>query len=153
MPTPWRLLLVPVAAAALVTACGGDNSSSSTATVPGQAITTAPGSTVPTPASTGDTAAAPSSEIPGASYEIIVHVGVDDAATIGSRVEDVQLGQDVVLRLTSDSDEDYVVQGYNLDQRVASGVEAQFEFTADKAGMFPVMSRTTNKVYVVLHVQ
>lgn len=153
MPTLWRLLLVPVAAAALVTACGGDNSSSSTATVPGQTNTTAPGSTVPTPASTGDTEAEPSSEIPGASNEIIVHVGVDDAATVGSRVENVQLGQDVVLRLTSDGDEDYVVQGYNLDQKVASGVEAQFEFTADKAGTFPVMSRTTNKVYVVLHVQ
>ena len=152
MPTPWRLLLVPVAAAALATACGGDNSGTSAATVPGQAVTTAAGTTVPVPASTGDTAAPASTEIPGASNEIIVRVGVDDAATVGSRVENVQMGQDVVLRLMSDSDEDYVVQGYGLDQKVASGVEAQFEFTADKAGTFPVMSRTTNRVYVVLHV-
>ena len=136
----------------MATACGGDNSGKTTATVPGQAATTAAGSTVPTPAGTGDTPAPASSEIPGASNEIIVHVGVDDAATVGSRVENVQLGQDVVLRLMSDGDEDYVVQGYNLDEKVASGVEAQFEFTADKTGTFPVMSRTTNKVYVVLRV-
>jgi hypothetical protein len=152
MPTLWRLLLVPIAAATVATACGGDNAGTTKATVPGQAVTTAAGNTVPTPASTGDTPAPASSEIPGASNEIIVRVGVDDATTVGSRVENVQLGQDVVLRLMSDSDEDYVVQGYGLDQRVASGVEAQFEFTADRAGKFPVMSRTTNKVYVVLDV-
>jgi hypothetical protein len=146
------MLLVPVAAAALATACGSDNAAHSSATLPGQAATSALNSTVPAPASTGDTAAPAASEIAGASNEIIVHVGVDDAATVGARVENVTLGQDVVLRLMSDSDEDYVVSGYNLDQRVASGVEAQFEFTADKRGTFPVMSRTTNKVYVVLKV-
>jgi len=81
-----------------------------------------------------------------------VHVGVDDAATVGSRVENVKLGDHVVLRLVSDSDETYHVHGYDLEQKVAAGVEAQFEFTADKAGDFEVESHNTEKVYVVLHV-
>jgi hypothetical protein len=92
-----------------------------------------PNSSVPTPASTGDTAAPATEQIPGSSNEIIVHVGVDDAATVGSRVENVALGSDVVLRLTSDTDETYHVHGYDLEQKVAAGVEAQFEFTADMA--------------------
>ena len=81
-----------------------------------------------------------------------MHVGVDDAATVGSRVENVKLGDNVILRLTSDSDEDYHVHGYDLEQKVAAGVEAQFEFKADMAGDFEVESHVTNKVYVVLHV-
>ena len=160
MSTPWRSLVVP-ALVALVAAvgCGSDNSSSASTsgaatqtTVPGQAGTSTPGTTGPSSASTGDTAAPATDQIPGAPTEIIVHVGVDDAATTGSRVENVPLGSDVVLRLTSDSDENYHVHGYDLEQKVAAGVEAQFEFTADKAGDFEVESHNTDKVYVVLHV-
>jgi hypothetical protein len=81
-----------------------------------------------------------------------VHVGVDDAATTGSRVENVKLGENVILRLMSDSDEEYHVHGYDLEQKVAAGVEAQFEFTASMAGDFDVESHVTDKVYVVLHV-
>jgi hypothetical protein len=161
MPTPWRLLVVPaVVAVALTAGCGSDNGSSasttagapSATTAPGQIATSAPASSTPTPASTGDTAAPGTNQIPGAANEIIVHVGVDDAATVGSRVENVKLGDHVVLRLISDTDETYHVHGYDLEQKVAAGVEAQFEFTADMAGDFEVESHNTDKVYVVLHV-
>ena len=140
-------------AIALTAACGSDNGSSAgttavAASAPGQADTTTPNS----PGVTGDTAAPGTDQIPGAPNEIIVHVGVDDAATVGSRVENVKLGDHVVLRLVSDTDETYHVHGYDLEQKVAAGVEAQFEFTADKAGDFEVESHNTEKVYVVLHV-
>ena len=143
-------------AIALTAACGSDNGSSAGTTVagvsaPGQADTTAPGSS-PSPGVTGDTAAPATEQIAGAPNEIIVHVGVDDAATVGSRVENVKLGDHVVLRLVSDTDETYHIHGYDLEQKVAAGVEAQFEFTADKAGDFEVESHNTEKVYVVLHV-
>jgi heme/copper-type cytochrome/quinol oxidase subunit 2 len=145
MATPWRTLVVPALFVVALAACGSDNGSSST-TGP------AASGTVPSPASTGDTAGPVTSDIAGASNEIIVHVGVDDAATVGSRVENVKLGDNVVLRLTSDSDEDYNVKGYSLEQKVAAGVEAQFEFQATKAGDFEVQSSVTQKTYVVLHV-
>jgi hypothetical protein len=147
-------------AIALTAACGSDNGSSASTTVPGSGGTSAPGqvdtsepaSSTPGPAVTGDTAAPGTDQIPGAPNEIIVHVGVDDAATVGSRVENVKLGDHVVLRLVSDTDETYHVHGYDLEQKVAAGVEAQFEFTADQAGDFEVESHNTEKVYVVLHV-
>ena len=161
MATPWRSLVVPALVAVIAAVgCGSDNSSSASTsvaaaqtTVPGQAATSTPGTGTPTPAGTGDTAAPDTGQIAGAPTEIIVHVGVDDAATAGGRVENVPLGSDVVLRLTSDSDEDYHVHGYDLEQKVAAGVEAQFEFTADKTGDFEVESHNTDKVYVVLHVE
>jgi hypothetical protein len=161
MATPWRLLVVPtVLAVAIAAGCGSDNGSSasntaaapSATTAPGQIATSAPVSTAPTPAGTGDTAAPGTNQIPGAPNEIIVHVGVDDAVTVGTRLENVKLGDHVVLRLVSDTDETYHVHGYDLEQKVAAGVEAQFEFTADKAGDFEVESHNTEKVYVVLHV-
>ena len=138
MATSWRTLVVPAALAiALAAGCGSDNSSSSTTTpapsapagtsAPGQVATSMPASS--DPAVTGD-----------------------DAATVGARVEKVKLGDHVVLRLVSDTDETYHVHGYDLEQKVAAGVEAQFEFTADKAGDFEVESHNTDKVYVVLHV-
>ena len=164
MATRWRTVLVPAVLVVALAACGSDNSKSSasptTTSASGAAAATAatastspsPSGTAPSPASTGDTAAPVPSSIAGASDEIIVHVGVDDAATVGSRVENVKLGDNVILRLTSDSDEDYHVHGYDLEQKVAAGVEAQFEFKADMAGDFEVESHVTNKVYVVLHV-
>jgi hypothetical protein len=148
MATPWRTLVVPAVLAVALAACGSDNSMSSSGTT----VVASPRGTAPSPASTGDVPAPVTSGIPGAGDEIIVHVGLDDAATKGSRVENVDLNEDVVLRLVSDSDEDYHVEGYNLDQKVASGVEAQFEFKADKPGDFKVTSQVTDKVYVVLHV-
>ena len=160
MATPWRTLVVPtLLAIALTAACGSDNGSSASTTAASAAGTSAagqdtssPSSSTPTPASTGDTAAPGTNQIPGAPNEIIVHIGVDDASTVGSRVENVKLGDHVVLRLASDTDENYHVHGYDLEQKVAAGVEAQFEFTADKAGDFEVESHNTEKVYVVLHV-
>jgi heme/copper-type cytochrome/quinol oxidase subunit 2 len=150
MATPWRLIVVPVALVAVLAACGSDNTASPN-TTPAPSSPAVSG-TSPSPASTGDTAAPTASSIDGASDEIIVHVGVDDAATTGSRVENVKLGENVILRLTSDSDEDYHVHGYDIEQKVAAGVEAQFEFKADMAGDFEVESHVTQKVYVVLHV-
>jgi len=160
MATPWRTLVVPtLLAIALTAACGSDNGSSASTTAASAAGTSAagqdtssPSSSTPTPASTGDTAAPGTNQIPGAPNEIIVHIGVDDASTVGSRVENVKLGDHVVLRLASDTDENYHVHGYDLEQKVAAGVEAQFEFTADKAGDFEVESHNTEKVYVGLHV-
>ncbi|HEY1279152.1 MAG TPA: hypothetical protein VGF22_05725 [Acidimicrobiales bacterium] len=164
MATRWRTVLVPAVFVVGLAACGSDNSKSSaspttTSASSASAASTAPASTAPapsgtapSPASTGDTAAPEPSSIAGASNEIIVHVGVDDAATVGSRVENVKLGENVILRLTSDSDEDYHIHGYDLEQKVAAGVEAQFEFKADMAGDFEVESHVTDKVYVVLHV-
>ncbi len=46
----------------------------------------------------------------------------------------------------------YHVHGYDLEKKAAAGVEATFEFTADKAGSFEVESHTTDKVLATLQV-
>ncbi len=46
----------------------------------------------------------------------------------------------------------YHVHGYDLEKKVAAGVEATFEFTADTAGSFEVESHNTDKVLATLQV-
>ena len=81
--------------------------------------------------------------------EIIVNV--DDPAQVGQTFP-VALGQTVILRLVSDSDQEYHVHGFELEQKVAAGVEATFEFTADVAGSFDVESHTNDAVLAIIQV-
>jgi hypothetical protein len=90
--------------------------------------------------------------VAGDEQEIIVQVGVDDAVTLGSRVEQVPVGSDVVLRLLSESDEEYHLHGYDLEKRVAAGVEAVFRFTAEATGRFDVESHTSEQILLVIDV-
>jgi hypothetical protein len=152
-----RHLLVPAAAAVLVAGCGSSGSSSDTtaaATTAAEATTTA----APTTASASvpeTTAGSLTESVPtdapaeGDAVEIIINV--DDAAQVGKTYQ-VPLGQTVVLRLLSDTDQTYHVHGYDLEQTVAAGVEASFEFTADQPGSFEVESHTTDKVLAILQV-
>jgi hypothetical protein len=142
MSTLRRALLIPVAVLTLA-ACSDDASTGSGATDPAPATTAA---TTAPPMSTDD------QPVAGGEHEIIVQIGVDDAATLGSRVEQVPAGSDVVLRLLSESDEDYHVHGFDLEKRVAAGVEAVFRFTADTPGRFDVESHTTEQVLLVIDV-
>lgn len=142
MSTLRRTLLIPVAVLALA-ACSDDDPSGGAATDPPVATTAA---VTPPSMSTED------KPVAGGEHEIIVQVGVDDAATLGSRVEQVPVGSDVVLRLLSEGDEDYHVHGFDLEKRVAAGVEAVFRFTVDQPGRFDVESHTTEQVLLVIDV-
>ena len=110
----------------------------------GEATAAAAATTVP-PGQTSPTDEA----VSGDAQEIIVNV--DDPAQIGQTF-DVALGQTVVLRLLSDTDQEYHVHGYELEKKAAAGVEATFEFTADTAGSFEVESHTTDTVLATLQV-
>ena len=118
-------------------------------------MTTAAGGSAP--ATTGAAATtmpagqtAPTDEaVSGDAQEIILNV--DDPAQLGQTF-DVALGQTVVLRLLSDTDQEYHLHGYDLEKQAAAGVEATFEFTADKPGSFEVESHTTNKLLATLQV-
>ena len=154
-----RALLVPAAVALALAACGSSKGAASDSTGASPAVTTAPGSTVATSAPATSAAVAttmpagdttPTDEaVSGDAQEIILNV--DDPTQLGQTF-DVALGQTVVLRLLSDTDQAYHVHGYDLEKQAAAGVEATFEFTADKAGSFEVESHTTNKVLATLQV-
>jgi hypothetical protein len=138
MRTTRRLLIVP-AILVLLVSCGSDKDSGGSATTTPPAATTTVG-----PDTTGD-----EKPVSGDAAEIVVKVGKDDSA---DRIEQVKLGQTVELRLLSDDDEAYVVEGYNLEGKAAAGVEFDFEFTADKAGQFKDTSNTSGTVLLVINV-
>jgi hypothetical protein len=138
MRTTRRLLIVP-AILVLLVSCGSDKGSGGgTTTAPPPIATTA------APDTTGV-----EKPVSGDAAEIVVKVGKDDSP---DRVEQVKLGQTVELRLLSDDDEDYTVEGYDLEGKAAAGVEYDFEFTADKAGKFKVSSKTSGDVLLVINV-
>jgi hypothetical protein len=158
MRTPARLLAIPLLAALLLAACGDESDSPTGATTLAEATTTAPATT----AAAATTAPAPDpattvppttgSEQPAESdvAEITVLVGLDSSP---DRVEPVRLGQEVVITMQSDQDEEYHLHGFDLSQKAAAGVEATFSFVADQPGRFELESHLTGDVLLVLDVQ
>ena len=154
-----RALLVPAAIALTLAACGSDKGSTSDSTSPSPPVTTESAGIVasiaPAPSAAAATTVPPGETNPtdeavsGDAQEIIVNV--DDPAQLGQTFQ-VALGQTVVLRLLSDTDQEYHVHGYELEKQAAAGVEATFEFTADTAGSFEVESHTTDTVLATLQV-
>ena len=137
MRTTRRLLIVPAILVLLVSCGSNKGSSGGTTTAP--AATTTVG-----PDTSGD-----EKPVSGDAAEIVVKVGKDDSP---DRVEHVTLGQTVELRLLSDDDEDYTVEGYDLEGKAAAGVEYDFESSPIK----PVGSKSTatraTKVLLVIKV-
>jgi len=158
-----RALLVPAVVALALAACGsgkGSTSGSTSPSVASTAATTAAAATT-TPTSATATTAAPATTVPagdttptdeavsGDAQEIIVNV--DDPSQLGQTF-DVPLGQTVVLRLMSSAAQEYHLHGYDLEKQAAPGVEATFEFTADKAGSFEVESHNDGQLLATLQV-
>jgi hypothetical protein len=151
-----RTLLVPGAAALLVVGCGSSGSSSdTTAAAPITAAATTAAPTNPAAAAsvpeTGSLTESVPTDAPAEGDAIEIIINVDDPAQVGKTYQ-IPLGQTVVLRLLSDTDQTYHVHGYDLEQTTAAGVEASFEFTADQAGSFEVESHTTDRVLATLQV-
>jgi hypothetical protein len=149
----------------LLVACGSGSGTSSDTTAP-EAPATTTATTASPASSTGDvattvappaTGAASTSSVPpvtdqpasGDALEIIVNV--DDPAQVGQTFP-VALGQTVILRLLSDTDQEYHVHVVDLEKQTAAGVEATFEFTADTPGPMEVESHTTGVVLATLQV-
>ncbi len=91
------------------------------------------------------------SDVPVTGDAVEIIVNVDDPAQLG-QVFPVGLGQTVILRLVSDTDQDYHVHGVDLEKQVAAGVEATFEFTADTPGDMEVESHITDTVLATIRV-
>ena len=68
------------------------------------------------------------------------------STTRPSRVENVALDQPVVITMQSDSDEEYHLHGYDLEQKAAAGTEASFSSPPTMPGDFELESHTTDQV-------
>ena len=154
-PAPWphpdpqgavvavrRSLLLPAVALALLTACGTEVPD--VAGPVGSPVASAPPSTASLPA-----VAAPT---PSPSVRVIdVSVAGGSVMGPGSRVE-AALGEDLVLRVTSDVADEVHVHGYDERAEVPAGGTVEILFTADIPGGFEVELEGTGQLLFQLRV-
>ncbi len=161
MRTVRALALIP-ASMLLIGACSSDGGTSgapspteiaTTVAVDPGSPSTAGSSTVPSagsstvPSSADDATAATAVEGP---VQIDVMVGIDSGP---QRVEMVTLGSDVTLNITNpNADDEFHIHVIELEQSVAAGVTATFNFVADAPGAYEVESHVTNDVLLVIQV-
>ena len=150
-PAPWphpdppgavvavrRSLLLPAVALALLTACSTEVPD--VAGPVGSPVASAPPSTASLPA-----VAAPSVRV------IDVSVAGGSVTGPGSRVE-AALGEDLVLRVTSDVADEVHVHGYDERAQVPAGGTVEIPFTADIPGGFEVELEGTGQLLFQLRV-
>lgn len=119
-----RRLVVPAAVLVLVTGCAGSD--------PDEPDVAAPGPTSAAPAASGP---APSPTPSGTVVEVTYQGG--EVTGAGARVP-VKLGDQVVLRFTSDVVEEIHVHGYDLYVDLTPGKTEELSFTASIPGSFEV---------------
>ena len=85
----------------------------------------------------GAPAAAPTTAAPAAPRVLDVRYTGGEVSGVDSRVP-VELGEQVVLRVTSDVEDEVHVHGYDLDLALVPGRPAEVTFTADIAGVYEV---------------
>ena len=139
-----RCLLLPAVALALLTACGTEVPD--VAGPVGSPVASAPPSTASLPAG-----AAPA-PAPSPSVRVIdVSVAGGSVTGPGSRVE-AALGEDLVIRVTSDVADEVHVHGYDERAEVPAGGTVEIPFTADIPGGFEVELEGTGQLLFQLRV-
>lgn len=121
-------LLAATASALLVLAIAACSSESTDA---GSTTTLGPTTTAPPDTSPQDTT-------PPVSGVVIELTIADDAVEGGVARHEVRVDETVVIRVTSDEEEELHVHGYDLLLDLAPGEPAELTFTADIPGVFEV---------------
>ena len=147
LPFPSLRRLAPLAVAGLVAvvglnACGGgDNSTTTTSSAAaGQSTTTPP------------TTAAASTSTTGSERATVV-VGYAGGTIDSPNEVEVKVGDEVVIRATSDVAEEVHVHTYDKRLDLAAGVPGELTFTADIPGVHEVELEKAHKQLFRLRVQ
>jgi len=111
------------------------------------------GAGAPPAAGSGSAAPTAGSATPGADALIVTITEADGKVTPNGKKLDARVGQQVVLDVTSDRDDEIHAHiggdGYELE--VKAGQRATGTFTLDSAGSFEVESHHLEKVIVILN--
>ena len=144
-----RTAAVPVLLVALLSGCSAGvaeavGSSTSSAPATPAPTSSAPASATPAPA---QTTTAPTPQVRTIDVR---YAGGQVTGTSGR--EEVRLGEQVVLRVSSDVAEEVHVHGYDLEQAVPAGGSADIPVTASIPGVFEVELHESGKVLYQLRV-
>lgn len=131
--------------AALTGACGGDDDDGATGT------TTAPAGSSTSTSTAGVSDATTTTTAAGARTIDVAYAG--GQVTGGVRTETVRLGDEVVLRVTSDVAEEVHVHTYDVMADVTPGETAEIRLTASIPGRFEVELEKRGKQLLVLEVR
>ena len=141
-----RPVLLPALVAVLLTGCAAGQETAQTPTA--AAPTSAGPSTAASP-----TAAAPTpTPSPSPSVRTVDVSYAGGAVTGTSGREEVPLGEQVVLRISSDVAEEVHVHGYDLEGAVPAGGSVEIPLTAGIPGVFEVELHDAGKVLFQLRV-
>ena len=140
-----RAALVPALVAVLLTGCAAGQEQEGTASAPVPATT----SDGPSPTQTPTAAATPSAA-PAVRTVAVAYAGGEVTGTTGR--EQVPVGEQVVLRISSDVAEQVHVHGYDLEGAVPAGGSVDIPLTASIPGVFEVELHDSGKVLFQLRV-
>lgn len=151
---PVLLLVV-----ALFAACGDGTADATTTTE--LATTSTPATTVAAPTATTETATsrpATSTTTTVTTNSSTVADAVIDVSVTGGTVEgggrvSVSLGEEVTIRVTTDTADEVHVHGYDLFADVAPGEPAEVTFVADIPGVFEVELESSHLPLLTLAVE
>ena len=142
-----RAALVPALVAVLLTGCaaGQEQQEQASAPAPASSSPSAAPSAAQSPAAAGTPSATPSVRTVAVSY-----AGGEVTGTSGR--EEVPVGEQVVLRISSDVAEEVHVHGYDLEGAVPAGGSVDLPLTASIPGVFEVELHDSGKVLFQLRV-
>ncbi len=146
-----RAALVPALVAVLLTGCAAGQEQDDAVSAP------APASASPSAAPSEAASAAPAA-VPTPTPSPTPSVRTVEAAYAGGQVtgtsgrEEVALGEQVVLRISSDVAEEVHVHGYDLEGAIAAGGSVDIPVAATIPGVFEVELHESGKVLFQLRV-
>ena len=144
-----RAALVPALVAVLLTGCAAGQEELGSSAAPVSATPSAGPAPTSSPAS-APSQPAPASPTPSVRTVAVAYAG--GAVTGTSGREEVPLGEQVVLRISSDVAEEVHVHGYDLEGAIPAGGSVDIPITASIPGVFEVELHDSGKVLFQLRV-
>ncbi|MFF0344295.1 cupredoxin domain-containing protein [Kribbella sp. NPDC004875] len=147
--------LLPTLGMLVLAGCGGGDSGSGSSTPSASAPSSTPTSSLPTntptPGSPNTSSPSNTTDPSGEQADVTVDVTVANGKVnpSGATIK-VKAGQTVLVKATSDADEELHIHGYDKELELTPGKPASVTFTANMKGTFEVETHKSGKLVAKL---